>query len=233
MHEREAGTGLVEAEQIQLPADDPVVPAFGLLDPIQIVVEVLPGGPGRAVDPLEHLLAGVAVPVRARHGQDLERADPTGTGHVGATAQVLEPDAVRVEADRAALGPADIVRLVGVAGQLGHGLLAGHLRADERPVGLGDLVHFLFDPLEVRGTDRFIQVDVVVEAVFHGRPVHQPGRRPESADGLGHDVGAAVPHDLHPLLVLGGDDLDRGIALQDVGKVHDGSVDLARDGGLG
>src|SRR5207244_12380771 len=85
----EPGSDLVgERDQIELAPQLAVVSAFGLLQPVQVRVELLLRGPGGAVYPLELLAVLVSAPVRTRHRQELERADPTGGGHVRARAQV-------------------------------------------------------------------------------------------------------------------------------------------------
>ena len=85
-------------EQIELLADAAVIALLGLLQPVQVVIELLLVGPGRAVDPLQHLVARVAAPVGAGHLRQLERLELAGGGHVRAAAQV-DPVALPVEAD--------------------------------------------------------------------------------------------------------------------------------------
>jgi hypothetical protein len=58
--------------------------------------ELLLGMKGGAVDPREHLAAGVAPPVRTGGGEQLEGLDPLGGRGVRPAAQVRE-GAVRVE----------------------------------------------------------------------------------------------------------------------------------------
>src|SRR4029079_8414584 len=75
MPERHRRADVVEAEQVQLDAEPAVVALLGLCAPPEERVELLPGSPHRAVDPLEHRPLLVAAPVRRRDRQELERTD--------------------------------------------------------------------------------------------------------------------------------------------------------------
>ena len=79
-----------------------MVALVGLDQAIQVVGQVGPCGPRRAVDALEHRLAFVTPPVGAGHLLEGEVAQSAGGGHVGPGAQVDESVAVLVVADRAA-----------------------------------------------------------------------------------------------------------------------------------
>ena len=71
---------------------------FGLLDLGEVGVEVLLVEERGAVDPLEHLAVGLALPVGAGDREQLERADLAGVGDVRAPAEVDElPLAVEAE----------------------------------------------------------------------------------------------------------------------------------------
>ena len=90
---------LLQVEQVELLADAPVVALLGLLQARQVLLELLLVGPGRAVDPLQHLVARVAAPVGARDFHQLERLELAGARHMRAAAQIL-PIALPVQADR-------------------------------------------------------------------------------------------------------------------------------------
>ncbi len=64
--ERRAGGFLLEVEQVELPAEPAVIAPLGLLEAMQIVVELLSARPGRAIDALQHGVAAVATPIGAR-----------------------------------------------------------------------------------------------------------------------------------------------------------------------
>ncbi len=48
---------VLEVEQVHLPAETAVIAPLGFLEPVQVGVELLLVGPGRAVDALQHLVA--------------------------------------------------------------------------------------------------------------------------------------------------------------------------------
>jgi hypothetical protein len=92
------GAVLVDVEQVQFAAQLAVVALLGLLQHRQVLLQVVLGGPGRAVDALQHLVAVVAAPVGAGHLHQLEVLELARAGHVRAAAQVLEA-AFAVQAD--------------------------------------------------------------------------------------------------------------------------------------
>ena len=65
----------MEAEQVELDAEAPVVALLRLLASPQVLIELLLGRPDRAVDALEHRALLVAAPVRPGRAEQLERAD--------------------------------------------------------------------------------------------------------------------------------------------------------------
>ena len=85
------GPGLFfNAEQPQLPAQAAVVPAFGLLQELQVLREFCFGGEGGAVNALQHGPALVPPPVRPGDAGELEGLEVAGGGNMGPPAQVHE-----------------------------------------------------------------------------------------------------------------------------------------------
>ena len=78
-----------------------MIALLGLFEAVQVVLELLLVGPGRAVDPLQHLVARIAAPVGAGDLHQLEGRELAGGRHVRPAAQV-HPVALAVEADRLA-----------------------------------------------------------------------------------------------------------------------------------
>ena len=78
------------SEQFQLLAQHAMVAAFGLFDLLQMVFELLLAEEGRAIEPLQLLPRGVALPIGPGHREQLEGPDGAGAGHVRAAAQVDE-----------------------------------------------------------------------------------------------------------------------------------------------
>ena len=81
---------IMNTEQIQLLAKQPVVPLHSFFQLIQVVIELFFLSKGGAVYPLQHLFASVAVKISARHTHQPEWPDPRSTGHVRSHAQVLK-----------------------------------------------------------------------------------------------------------------------------------------------
>ena len=92
---------LLEVEQVELLAQPAMVAPLGLLEPVQVLVELLPARERGAVDPLQHGVAAVAPPVGAGELGQLEGADPAGRGPVRPAAEV-EPVTLVVDRDRLA-----------------------------------------------------------------------------------------------------------------------------------
>ena len=99
MPEHHAGRLVLQVEQVERAAELAVVALLGLLDPVQVGVEIFLPGPGGAVDPLQHLVSRVAAPVRAGKLRQLEHLELAGRRHVRAAAQVGEAP-LGVERDR-------------------------------------------------------------------------------------------------------------------------------------
>src|SRR5260370_26620106 len=72
MPEHHAGRFLLLVEEAHLAADAAMIAALGLLDAVQMLLEVLVGEEDRAIDALELRVPGVAAPVGARYLRQLE-----------------------------------------------------------------------------------------------------------------------------------------------------------------
>ena len=95
--EHDARPLLLEMEQVHLAAEPAMVALLGLLQHVEIGVELRLVGPGRAVDARQHRVVAVAAPIGAGHRHQLEGvADLAGRGHVRAAAEV-EPVALRID----------------------------------------------------------------------------------------------------------------------------------------
>ena len=74
VEEREAGALLVEAEEVEVPADPPVVALAGELERLEVRRQLVLARERGAVDAGEHLVLLVAAPVRAGDAGELEGA---------------------------------------------------------------------------------------------------------------------------------------------------------------
>lgn len=231
---------LGDGEQAELLAEDAVVALLRFLDRGDVFFEFLLVEEGGAVHAGELLAVGVAAPVGAGDGLELEGLDLAGAGHVGAAAQVGEI-ALAVDGDGLLAGAGELVDdlvfealLFAVQDCLGLGGL--DVLAAELQVLLDDFAHLLLDLGQVVGGegDAFGELEVVEEAVLDHRAdgVLDLGAV-EVAEGLGEDVGGGVAHDEQAVGVAVGDDRDLVGAVELVGHVHELAVHAGDDGGLG
>ena len=236
MPEHRARRLFLEMEQIHLAADPAVVALLGFLDLLEIGVELFLLGEGGAVDAREHLAVGIAAPIGAGDLHQLEgRSDLAGRGHVRAAAEV-EPVALAVDLERLAgrngVDQLDLEQLVLVA-EDALGLLARHDALGERLVARDDLAHLLLDRGEILGRERLVAEEVVVESVLDHRPDGDLRSGPQRLHRLRQHMGAIVPDQLQAALVLAGEKLDLGVALDRVRQIGDHAFERHRHRALG
>ena len=190
--ERARGGDGVEEEEAQLLPEPAVVAPTGLLQPFQVRLQRVLGLPRGAVDALQHLVALVAAPVRARDGHELERGDLAGRADVRAAAEVDEA-VVLVGGYRLVFRDVrDDLQLERLVREVFARLAARQLRPAERRVGSDGLAHALLDALHVLGRERARDGEVVVEAVSGGWPDRELRLGEDVEHGLGHDVRGGV-----------------------------------------
>ena len=205
-----------------------MVAALGLLQHVQVGLELLLVRPRGAIDPLEHLVVGIPAPVRARDAHELERlAEPSGRGEVRTAAEV-DPVALAVEGDglvaRDALDDLRLVLLAPLAEEPDRLVAAPHLARDGL-VAVDDLAHAILHALQVLGREGLIAGEVVVEPVLDGRPDGDLRLRPELLDRLGEDVGRVVAQQLERLLGIPGHDGDGRVGVDGRGEIAHRTVD--------
>ena len=251
-----------EREQVQLGAELAVVALLGLLEPLEVRLQVGGRRPRRAVDALELGVLLAPLPVGAGDAHELEVPEEVPRRrHVGAAAQVDEARVagerrrvlglgrrVLVGAHQAGLGGrhgvrggvVDDLELVAVPGEDGPGGLGRQLVADEG-LRLGDdLAHAGLDALEVVDLERRRhpvgargQLEVVVEAVLDRRPDAERGAREQVEHGLGQDVGRGVADGVEAPVARRRDDRHLVAVGEGVVQVALGAVDHGDDGVLG
>jgi hypothetical protein len=229
---------LLQVEQVLLLRDPPVVALLGLLDPLDMGLELLGVGPGGAVDALQLLVLRVAAPVRAGDAGELERLEEAGIGHVRAAAHV-HVLLVVVQAHRLLVGhvldQAQLVVLAACAECFDHRVARGHL-LDDVVLGVDQLAHALFDRRQVLRRERPRVPDVVVEAVVDHRADDHLGVRVQLLHRVPDQVRGRVADDLDALRVLRGDDAQGRVVVDDVAGVDQppstspATVALARPG---
>ena len=194
--EDQAAAGvLFDREQVELAAQLAVITLLRLLDLVKIRVELSPGRERGSVDALQHGIALVAAPVRARHAQELEPADLARALGVTAAAEIGE-GADRVERDRLAFGNlARDLGLVRIARETSERRLARVTRSPvissfARMISPIPLPRACRDPL---GRERLGAVEVVVETILDRRTDGRFGIGEEVLDGVSKHVRGGVP----------------------------------------
>ncbi len=213
VEDREPRSDLVgEREEVELVPEPAVVAPLGLLESMQVRVEVVLARPGRAVDAGELRVPFVAAPVGAGDVRQLEGAEHPGVRHVRAEAQV-GPVAVRVQRDGVAggrlsratvpLGVADAfddLDLEGLVREPLERLGARDLLAHERLPPLHDLAHPRSIVARSLGMHVLGELEVVVEAVGDRRADRVLRARVEVAHRLGEHVRGRVPQHVEPVV---------------------------------
>src|SRR5271166_4481226 len=159
MPEYRARCLLLEVKQIHFTAELAVIALLGLLDLLEMGIELFLPGEGGAVDAGEHLALGIAAPIGARDLHQLERAsDLPGRRHMRTAAEV-EPVALLVDLDllvrRNGVDQLDLEQLALVA-KNAFGLFARPHFFGERFVASDDLAHLAFDGAEILRRERRI-----------------------------------------------------------------------------
>ena len=252
----EAGPDLVrEAEQVEVGAELAVVAAGRLLQQLQVVLELLAGGPGGPVHPLQlRVFLGTAPVGRGGAHQLDRRALISFVRRQVRTATQVGPDdllgrRVDVVVDRELgrrrprpprprpgrrPGPValhvDELQLVRLVGQLRLGLVDRlEAAAPEQLAGLDDLLHPLFEPAEVVGLERLGHVEVVVEAVVDRRPDAELGVREHVLHRLREHVRGRVPEHGQAVRRLHRHRGDHGVLRRRPGQVPQPPVGVADD----
>ena len=209
--QRQAAADLVvEGEQVEFPAELPVVAFLGKLERRHGVVEGFLVGERPSVDARHHHVVGVATPIGAGNAPQLEgvAGDVPGRVDVRAFAHV-EERAVAVEGQALQGVPLDqflgVLALVGFAHLLesGEGLGDGHVLLVEALPLLENPAHAPLEFREVGLGERLAQDEVVVEAVVDGRAEAEGRALAHFEHRLGHDVGEAVPEPIELLVRTG------------------------------
>ncbi len=222
----------VEAEQVQLGPQLAVVAGLRRRQLLLVGLHLGGAGEGGAVDPLQHLVGGVALPVDAGGLEQLDGADLAQPLDVRPAAEIGERP-VAVEGDRLALGdvlqPLDLEGLAHLAEQLG-GLLALDLEALELVVLGEDLAHLGLDPLEVLGGEGAREAEVVLELlrVVLAADVDLD-LRPQPLDRVGQHVLGAVADEVAGLGVPRRQQPKAAAARQRLAQVDRLAVELGAD----
>ena len=179
-------------EEVELLAEAAVIARASLLEPLEVLVEILLRVEGRAVDPRQLRVLLVAAPVRAGEAGELDSLDRRRVLEMRPATEVGEVP-LRVERDLALrlARELDLVWLL-FALEACDRLLARELLARPR-TALRDLpAHLLLDRFEVGLRDRLRELEVVVEAVGDRRPDRDLHSGMEAQHRLREQMGSRV-----------------------------------------
>jgi hypothetical protein len=229
----------VKHEQLLVAADLPVIALPALLEAMQVLLQFLLGEKRRSVDPLHRLIAGVALPVRIRRAEHLERLQPAGRGDVWAHTEVDErlPVLDRVAGDvrlpfGLLLDQLDLERLAAAAEELLRVVTRPQLPF-ERQVLRRELAHLLLDRFEILGNERPIDDEVVEEPFVDRRPDAALRAGEEVRDGRRQQMRRAMPVQLKRFRALGRDDANGGVGVERMREIDEPPVDDRRQRRLG
>jgi len=229
--EHHSGRLFLLVEEVQLLGELAVVALLGLLQTMEVGVQVLLAPPGGPVDALQHLVARVAPPVGTRQLHQLEGPQLSRGGHVRTAAEIHE---LALAVEREGLvgrdGGDDLgLVLLALVEEEAHRVVPRHLDPLDRQVAAGDFLHSRLDHLEVLGAEALLPGEVVVEPVLdHGADGHL-GLGKQLLHRVRHQVRGGVADDVHALGVTLGDDRQRGVPVDAMGRVHEPAVDPASD----
>ena len=212
-----------------------MVALLRLLEAMQIQLEIVFFRPRGAIDPLQHFVARVAAPIRARQLGELEHLELAGRRHVRAAAQVSEC-ALAVERDVfIGRNRGDDLGLVLLALGLEKldGLVARHELSGHRLVLFRELGHALFDRRKVLRREWTFIGKIVIKAVFDHRADGHLRVRKELLDRVGEQVRGGVAEHFEPIRILVGDDGEACVAVDHEGGVDQLAVDPAGESGFG
>ena len=186
-------------EQLHILADPAVVPGLCLLDLAFVFLQFVRVPEGNAVQPRQHFIPLVILPVGAGNGCQLERFQGLCIAQVGADAHV-DVVTLLVKCDHGILSQVrdmlDLVDFSAVLHQL-YRFVPGQRIDLEGQVLLHDLLHFRFDRRQILIRQLHIaQVDIIVKSFFRGRPVCKVRVRIDPLHSLRHDVRRRVPQNL-------------------------------------
>ena len=235
----------LEVEQVHLLADLAVVALGRFLKPDEMLVELLPIEPGRAVDARQHRVLGIAAPVGAGDAGQLERlrVELAGRSEVRPAAKIHPGPlafAGPVHGDRLALGqlhhPLGLERLAGPREEIAD-LLAAPDFPHQRLVGGDDPPHLRFDCRQIllgEGAAAGRRREVVIETVVRRRAEGDLRAGEQVLHRLGQQMREVVADQLkRVLLVARSDEGEIGIAFQRPVEVANLAVDARRQRRLG
>ena len=168
MEDREAWRFFHEGEEIQFLTQLAMVAALRFFQQVQVFIQRFLLRETRAVDALQHFVVFITAPVCTGNAHELDRLDHARFWQMWASAEI-HILAVLIEADRFIFRQIfDKLHLVGFAavGKEFDRFFARQLLAFKHSASLDDLLHFLFDLVQIFRHKRVRAVKVIVKTVF-------------------------------------------------------------------
>ncbi len=237
MPEDQARSGeFLDREQVELFAEHAMVALLRFFDAVQVGVEILLREKRRAVDALQLRILLVSQPVGAGDVEQLEGFDLSGRRQVRTAAEILKLAGLVDRNLFIGLGELlDEVALheVAFALELFETFLARQKFARVGQVLLDELLHLLFDLLEIFGRERSGAIKVVEESVLSRGTVAELGLGKKFEHSRGEQVRGRMPIDFERLRVAVGEDAQVGVFVERPGEVDQVAIGLGGESGVG
>ena len=214
--EDQARPGLVlDAEQIQILAEAPMVAPLRLLELVEVSVELFLAEEGRSVDALERVRVLVALPVRARDAQQFYRLDAAGRWDVRAAAEVQELARAVGGEDRLGLFFDELAlqKFALLAKEL-QSFIFGETNALVGEVVVNEFAHLLLNLCQVRLGEGLLAKEIIKETGSGGRADARVSVGKELQHGGGEQVRRRVPVDFQSLGRVRSDELNRSALVE-------------------
>ncbi len=195
--------------QVELFADLAVIALGRFFQTLQVGVQLLLVCPGGTVDTLQHFVFAVAAPVSAGGFLQFEMVAETHVRHVRAAAHV---DVFFVVIQARTIVMADVLiqdrHFIDFAAlsEGVTGFLPADLLLDDVVILIGQLVHPLFQQIQVFLRQGAVDVHVIIKTVVDHRTDRHFGIRPQLLDRMTQQVRAGVAHDFQTVFIFDGDD---------------------------
>ena len=188
---RTRGIFRFKMEQIHFFAELAVIAFFGFFQHFQISFQIFFVGPGRCINALQHLFAGIAAPISAGNFHQFECiADFSGRRNMGTAAKIGKVT-LSVKGNnfifRQILNNFGLIMFSHIFEEL-DGFVTRHNNSFDLFVTFNDFVHFLFDFGKILRRKRFFAGKIVIKAVFNSGAYGNLNVFPQFFDGFGHHM---------------------------------------------
>ena len=234
MEDREAWRFFHEGEKIQFLTQLAMVAALRFFQQVQVFIQRFLLRETRAVDALQHFVVFITAPVCTGNAHELDRLDHARFWQMWASAEI-HILAVLIEADRFIFRQIfDKLHLVGFAavGKEFDRFFARQLLAFKHSASLDDLLHFLFDLVQIFRHKRVRAVKVIVKTVFDRWPNGDLRTWPETLHRFRQHMAGRMTENFLTFFVVKGEDRHLSVLIEHRRKILHFAVHLCSDGFL-